>query len=270
MTADAVIDPFEARGFHDKPLKQYFVRSMVLHSVLLIIVAVWGIWEGTREEFGSPDAGGASVGINVVDSIPLPTRGQPNPLANDTKSIAPQAPPEPEPAPEPPPPEPAKPEVELEQPIKEKVTQQEAASKQQKYRSYDELVKNQLTSKTAPQAADQMFSQAAGAGRISPGENTTLGDRFGAYAGQVRDRVARNWRTETVTAGLTSAPPAVARFRIQRNGEATDFQLLQSSGNTALDATIQRAVLDSSPFPRLPLGYEGSSASVEFVFELKQ
>lgn len=269
MTADAVIDSFDSRGFHDKPLKSYLVRSAVFHGILLTIVLTWGIWQGEQEQFGSQDAGGASVGINVVDTIPLPSRGQPNPLANDTKSIAPQAPPEPVAEPEPIP-EPAKPEIEIEKPIKEKVTQQEAASKTQRFRSYDELAANQLTSKTAPQAADQMFSQAAGADQIGIGENTTLGDRFGGYAAQVRDRVARNWRTQTLAAGLTSAPPAVARFQIQRNGQATNFQLLQSSGNTALDLTIQRAILDSSPFPRLPLGYEGNSATVEFVFELKK
>lgn len=267
MTAHAAAFDSET-GFHE-PVKGSFAKSAIFHAALLGGLLAWSLFQPSSEAFGDPNAGGASVGINVVDSIPIITQGQPNPVANDTESIAPQAPeeevpvrPEPEPEPEE--------VVEVAEPIREQVTKQQAVSQTQRFRPYEELQKNQLTSKSAQRTSSEMFSQSAGAGQISTGANTTLGNRFGAYSATVRDIVARNWQAATLAAGITSGPAAVATFQIERNGRAVNYRLLQTSGNTALDLSIRRAIEDSSPFPPLPLAYDGDTATVEFIFELKQ
>jgi periplasmic protein TonB len=82
--------------------------------------------------------------------------------------------------------------------------------------------------------------------------------------------VAQKWKTTDVDARLQTAPTVIATFDLMRDGSVKNFQILQRSGNPALDYSVQRAVLEASPFPPIPQGYEKDSAKVEFWFELKR
>ena len=62
----------------------------------------------------------------------------------------------------------------------------------------------------------------------------------------------------------------IVTFSIYRDGRAGDVRIVQSSGNPMVDISAQRAVLDASPFPPLPQGFERSSANIEFQFQLKR
>jgi outer membrane biosynthesis protein TonB len=48
------------------------------------------------------------------------------------------------------------------------------------------------------------------------------------------------------------------------------MQLLQTSGVPSLDFSVKRAILDASPLPPIPPGFDRDSAKVEFTFELKR
>ena len=71
-------------------------RSFALRSRCMgrwcgvVLLVNWLHAEG--EKFGDPNAGGVSVGVEVVDKIPIPHAGRPNPLASQSESEAPQAP----------------------------------------------------------------------------------------------------------------------------------------------------------------------------------
>jgi TonB family protein len=43
-------------------------------------------------------------------------------------------------------------------------------------------------------------------------------------------------------------------------------KILQSSGNRALDASAQRAILDAAPFTQLPPQFAHDTADIEFHF----
>src|SRR5262249_40670775 len=75
-----------------EPLKGYFAASVAVHAFVLggAAIATWIV--GNRPQFGAPDAGGVAVGIVAVKSIPLAHQGEPNPVANDSKSEVPQQP----------------------------------------------------------------------------------------------------------------------------------------------------------------------------------
>src|SRR5262249_6198693 len=75
-----------------EPLKGYFVGSIIFHVAILGGAAAYAWLSGHQPTFGAPNAGGAAVGIEAVHSIPLPHQGEPNPVANDSKSEAPQEP----------------------------------------------------------------------------------------------------------------------------------------------------------------------------------
>jgi TonB family protein len=196
----------------------------------------------------------------------LAHHGQPNPLANDTESQVPQTPVKA-----------AKETVKQETPppdaipLKLKKTKEKPApvtAARQRFRPLDELLPNQMTSQSAPQVANQAFSAAPGSGRIGAGPHSTLGNEFGGYADQIRQIVASKWRTGDVN--VPSGPVVIADFDLMRDGSIRNLHLLQTSGISSLDFSVQRAIQEAAPFPPIPAAFPRSSASVEFWFELKR
>ena len=250
-------------------LRAPFTGALALHLGVVGALLVYAYIYGHRELIGDPNAGGASVGIEAVKAIPLPHSGPQNPVAHDTKSQMPQEPAKPEKAKkEPPPPKNA---VEL----KDKTAKQPRAKVETRpqpkhFKSFDELDPNKFKVQEAPAVSSPLYSDVAGSGRIGAGLDTTLGARFGAYAQQIRDLVARKWHPGDVDAKIRSAPQVVATFELMRDGSIVKPAIVQSSGVQALDFSVQRAILEASPLPPFPPGLEGKSTRVTFTFELKR
>jgi outer membrane biosynthesis protein TonB len=245
------------------PKGMAFTIAIVLHGSLIGAFLVLNWINSRGVNLGDPNAGGASVGVVPVDNIPLAHSGPKNPVAHDTQSEAPEAPPE----------KVAK-EKEVTPPDAIKLNlhnEKKAKAKEDSVRrhlpSLNELEKNQLYSKTPQQVSSPLYSQLPGSGRIGMGANTTLGSRFGAYAQQIQDLIARNWNTGDVTA--RSAPPVIATFEIMRDGSIRNLAILQGSGVKSLDFSVRRAI-EGVTFPPLPQAYDQSSAKCEFTFELKK
>ncbi len=257
--ADFMRDPRDS-------MRGAFIAALALHASIIGAMALHS-WLARTIQMGDKNAGGA-VAVNPVASIPLPAhRGQENPLANQSESSVPQTPVK---APD---------RVKAETPspkaipIKDKKAKQKeakVASQQQIFRPYSSLDPNQLTSKSAPQISNPIFTSQPGAGNIRAGVNSTLGAQFAGYGKQIQDIVARNWHTNDVDQRLQTAPPVIATFELMRDGSIRDVQLLQSSGILTLDNSVKRAILDSNPLPPLPLQFPKNSAKVEFTFELKR
>jgi TonB family protein len=249
-----------------EPMSRAFAAAVTLHVTLVGALVVYS-WVSThRDTFGAPNAGGGAIGIEAVSSIPLQHSGQQNPLANDTQSQVPQ--------------QPAKP---VERARKEKVSPDavplkmrqkkrlsDIASERQRFRPFKEIDPNQVFSRQAPQVSSPLFSAMPGSGRIGTGANTTLGTRFAGYAQQIQQLVAQKWRTGEVDAHVQTAPTVIATFDLMRDGSIRNLQILQKSGISTLDYSVQRAILEASPFPPIPPGFDRSSAKVEFWFELKR
>jgi protein TonB len=251
---------------HDS-LRGAFLGAIGLHVTVVGAIAIYGSMVGHTQFFGSKDAGGGAIGIEAVNSIPLQHRGMPNPLANDTKSEIPEQPAKPieRQKEEKPPPD----AIALKS-RKAKKPPAQVASERQRFRPFKELEQNQLTVKEAPAVANPIFSATPGAGRIGTGANTTLGTRFAGYAQQIQQLIAQKWHTADVDPKIQTAPTVIATFDLMRDGTIRNLQILQRSGIPPLDSSVQRAILEASPFPPIPPGYDRDSAKVEFWFELKR
>ena len=250
----------------DEPesLRGPFVQSMVLHSVLLMLLVAGGIQSHrAREIWGDEKTqAGDAVRVNAVKTIPLPSRvGHVNPVANNTESQVPQAPkvepkrqvkaPEPEAI-----------------PLKNRLAKEQPRPQaQQKYRP-EPLAPNQVTSSEAPAAVSPMFEK-PGSGGVGIGPNSVFGNRFGAYADVVIKRVTEKWQTSGLVNSHT-APMVIVTFDISRDGSVRNPQLAQRSGNSTLDYSALRAVMDAGPFPPLPAEYSRSEANVELRFQLQR
>ena len=212
------------------------------------------------------DAGGGAIGIEAVSAIPIPRSGMANPVAHDTESQVPQQPTKPV--------ERVQKEKESPNAVALKMKQRkrlvDVASERQRFRPFKELDPNQVTATEAPQVSNPLFAATPGSGRIGTGANTTLGTRFGGYASQIQQLIAQKWRTGDVDARVQTAPEVIATFELMRDGRVRNLKIVQTSGVSTLDYSVQRAILEASPFPPIPAGFDRDSARVEFWFELRR
>jgi outer membrane biosynthesis protein TonB len=242
-----------------------FWAALALHAALIggFVASNW--LAAHTDTFGAKDAGGGAVGIETVKAIPLPSHGPENHLATDTESEVPQTPTKAEKVKaEKPPPDAV--------PIKSKTpkkTLADVASEQSHIKKFKELDPYQLTSKSAPALSSPAFA-VTGSGRISPGSHNTLGDSFSGYGSQIQQLVASHWHTDTVDPSIRSAQTIIATFDLSRDGSVHNLHILQGSNIPPLDASVERAILDSNPLPALPANFPHNTASVEFYFELKR
>jgi protein TonB len=251
-------------------LRRPLLGSLGLHAGVVALIAVLGVANfAKREQWGDPNSkGGGAIGVTVVKSIPITGHEGPmNRVANDSKSQVPEPITKPERKPKA-----AEKEQDDALPLKSKHPQK--SSSDDSYRNPrtkpSPQSDNQLTSRVGQAASSPLYAPAPGSGGVGVGDGTPFGSRFGAYAALIRDRVAQKWHTDQLDARIRSLPAAIVTFDIQRNGQATNVRVVQSSGNVTLDYSAQRAVMDASPFEPLPAAYSGSSATIEFWFSLKR
>jgi outer membrane biosynthesis protein TonB len=246
------------------PKGRSFVAAMALHGSLLGTFVLWNWLQVNGPKFGDPNAGGASVGVEAVDKIPLPHSGPTNPVAHDTESEAPQAPPDKvqQEKKEVIPPDAVK--LNLHEDKKKKAKEE---SVKRHLPSFEKLEANQLTSRTPQQVSSPLFSQMPGSGRVGTGMNTTLGTRFAGYAQQIQTLIAHNWQTGDVS--VQTGPVVIATFDLMKDGSIRNLALLQKSGIPSLDFSVRRAI-EGVTFPPLPVGFDQPYAKCEFSFELKK
>jgi protein TonB len=189
-----------------------------------------------------------------------------NPLANDTESSVPQAPPKPKPVERATEPEPDA--IPLKSRSPQKKPAPKAASRDQ-FRVPGSERANQLSSSSGQALTSPMIGM-TGSGGIGVGTGSPFGSRFGYYVDLLRQRVGEKWRTTDVDPRVQTAPPVVVTFTIHRNGSVSGVRIAQRSGNAVLDTSAQRAIYDAAPLPPLPAGFERDSATIEFWFQLRR
>jgi TonB family protein len=253
-----------------EPLGRPLLGSVAFHLLLVGAIAGAGVVRSRNSiKMGVENPGGGigSVAITPVNSIPLPsTPGPKNPVANDTKSQVPTPKETPKPFTK------AKPEPKKvdpnAMPIPGGFTKKQYAQVD-KFREKQQDRPNQMYSTSGQQLSSDMFAM-QGSGRMGLGDNSPLGNQFGPYARILRDMVAGKWKTSDIAASIRTAPQVIVTFTLRRDGSASNVHVTQSSGNSALDRSGVRAILDAAPFPKLPPNFPKDQTDIDFVFELKR
>ncbi len=251
-------------GRGGNPDGKSFAAAFAAHAGLAALLIFAAKHTPAVDTWGDQHASSGSVGVAMVKSIPIPQReAPPNPLANQSKSVIPQAPPEkPQPKPQVKQPPPVK---AIEIPDKVKKTKAQKPQETTMFRAPTEYKSNQVTSKTAPALSNPMYGM-QGSGGIDIGPASVLGNRFGAYVSLMRDRISQHWNT----ADVRGTQKVAISFTIARNGGVSNVQISKPSGNYLLDNSAKRAVVDANPLPPLPTQFERNEATVELWFQLKQ
>lgn len=82
------------------------------------------------------------------------------------------------------------------------------------------------------------------------------------YIDRILTIVGQHWfRPQTTADSLTTV-----YFIIQRDGQVTSPKVEKSSGNSVFDRAAIRAVIESSPLPPLPFGYQATDLGVHLTF----
>jgi len=248
--------------YYNDGLGKPFVLSLVTHVVMGGVLLISGI--NFLKPFGAETVSSGSVGVGIVQSIPVPRNaGPPNPLANDSKSIVPE-----EPLPVKLKPQAVAPEPDAIALPGKKPKQKPSPKPVSKAFFKPEEYKASQVYSTAPQAASSKMFGTQGGGGIDIGPASVLGTRFGAYVDLMRTRISSKWSTADVRA--TPEQKCAVTFTIARDGSVSNVQLSQASGNYLLDNSARRAVMDANPLPALPREYPDRVATVELWFQVNQ
>jgi TonB family protein len=94
--------------------------------------------------------------------------------------------------------------------------------------------------------------------------------RYGWYVEAVRRKIGSSWNLFEIESGVRNARRAksVMTFTIYRDGSVKNMRMEQSSGNSSMDMSAQRALANAAPMPALPNDYSGSYVNVSFDFDL--
>jgi periplasmic protein TonB len=120
-----------------------------------------------------------------------------------------------------------------------------------------------------PTGYSQTPGGSAGVSTIGQGGGD-FGSRYPWYVDAVRNRVRQVWDQSTIDPAVRAArrAHAVVTFRINANGTVSNVRLSQSSGNSSMDYSAQRALQNIDSFRPLPNDYMGSYVDVTFDFDL--
>ena len=231
------------------------ILTVAVHVGLLVFLFVGIDWR-------SKPLGSLEVGLVGAPPSAPPTPAPPDPQPPQDKTEPVPEPPKEPPKPEPPKPEPPKPEPPKPEPPKREDPKPEIATKKQEK---PEKPKPDPKPKTEPKLAplntpnlqnklDAAIERNAEAKKADSLLNAGQGGRasreeLDAYRTAIATKVRRNL---IAPPGLSGNP--VALFEIEQipgsnGGEVISVQLVQSSGNRALDTAIERAIWKSSPLP---------------------
>jgi len=91
---------------------------------------------------------------------------------------------------------------------------------------------------------------------------------WGPWAAKAKEKVRRNWISIIPVAARVGMQGIVlVRFRVQRDGTITDFEMLESSGVPPLDQAADDALVRmSSPLPPLPLPADSDEESIRVTY----
>ncbi|MFA6955825.1 MAG: TonB family protein [Thermoanaerobaculia bacterium] len=85
---------------------------------------------------------------------------------------------------------------------------------------------------------------------------------YNFYLERMVTLIGENWMRPQTGADITT----VIYFQIHKDGSIREAEIRKSSGSGVFDRAALRAVIESSPLPRLPVAYGGSFLGVHLTF----
>ena len=249
MSTTAELDGYRGRGLARQPLAAPAAGSVLLHAGLAGALVFYGILGGLFKHslWGSPGTGG-TIQVSLVSSaLPLPADQPPNEnvLTTETPSQAPAAP------------SPKAKEMVDESAIaisgKQVKPQEETTPKTEPHqptpKTNDQAQFGEQSGSSMARATQSQTTPTNGPVSIS---NSDFGSRFGWYEEIIRRKVDQNWYHREVDSSTAKGTVAEIYFRINRQGNPSNFKINKASGSSTLDQSCLRATQRVDTFGPLP------------------
>jgi TonB family protein len=97
-------------------------------------------------------------------------------------------------------------------------------------------------------------------------EGGVLGAHAPWYLVQLRDKLASNWR-QPASVGRPGVVVAKVHFIVRPDGDVSDVELVESSGNALYDRSVLGSVYNSSPLPPIPEDLSAREIGITVTFE---
>ncbi len=268
-------EPSQVAAYYQKDHSQYGLRTAVIASIVLHVLAFGGLWWASRaqaERFKPRPA----MSVKLVGK-PQPAAGKKSkaPVAGKTRTANKPKPKQKTPPKKKPTPKKkaaAKPtDVGLNRKKKnQKKPPPKTASTNQPDKS-----RNKTTAKPTPEPDPPQEKAPEARGGFGGEDKSGLSFEVGnseevdssdmewqAYYRNVYTQVSRGWSRGSVVAGVTRV-----RFFIQKDGGISEIEVVKSSGRSFLDSRSKRAVQRVSDLPPLPQGFQGDRLIINIDFD---
>ncbi len=210
--------------------------SIALAVAVHLLLAAF-LFYGVNWQTKAPEAVEVELVRAAPDPAPVPVAVPPAPTPE---------PPPPAPAPEPKPaPPPPKPEIAIKEKEKPKPPPKPVPAPTPRVDPFQEQLKReaeQLTQRKQAETAAQELAQVK-AGQAAAARNKAIADYLGRIRGKIRGNIV-------LPPEIKGNPEAIFEVTQLPSGEVISVRLKKSSGNAALDAAVERAILKSSPLPK--------------------
>jgi colicin import membrane protein len=227
--------------------------SIVLAVAVHLLLAAF-LFYGVRWQTKATDAVEVELIRAAPESAPATPVAGPPPPSPEPPAPVPKPAPEPKPAPPPP-----KPDIAIKEKEKPKPPPKAEPApprvdpfQEQLKRETEQLTQRKQAETAAQELAQMKAAQAASA------RNKAVADYLGKIRGKIRGNIV-------VPPEVKGNPEAVFDVTQLPSGEIVTVRLKRSSGHTALDAAIERAILTSNPLPK-PEPADLFSRSLELRF----
>ncbi|MCF8173981.1 MAG: TonB C-terminal domain-containing protein [Burkholderiaceae bacterium] len=215
-------------------------RISIALAIAVHLLLAGFLFYGVRWQTKATDV----VEVDLVRATPQPVAVPPAPTLEPPPKPEPKPIPKPEPKPEPKPaPPPPKPDIVVKE--KEKPKPPPKVEPKPRVDPFKEQLKReeeQLTQRKKTDSAEQELKALIDA-QASSARNKALADYLGRIRGKIRGNII-------LPPEVKGNPETVFNVTQLPSGDIVTVRLKQSSGNPALDAAIERAILKSSPLPK--------------------
>ena len=214
------------------PANRASKRISIALAVAVHLVLAGFLFYGVRWQTKATDV----VEVELVRATPLPPA--PTPPAPVVAPVV-----EPPPAPKPEPAPPPKPDIAIKEKEKPKPPPKvEPAPRVDPFREQLNREAEQLTQRKQADSAAQELAQLKSA-QASSARSKAVADYLGRIRGKIRGNIV-------LPPEIKGNPEAVFEVTQLPSGEVISVKVKKSSGNPALDAAVERAILKSSPLPK--------------------
>jgi len=249
-------------------LKKYIGRSVVFHVLLFAGLSSAAYLDRQAKNWGGTGGKLGGTKVNLVASAGIPMPKEPNVTesrtVDTTKSLHKEEP-------KPKPPEPKTDATPIRKFEKEKPLPPSRKSRtlENKTVEPDNAIPGHGGTPNIPTGYSQNPGASSGVAAVGQGGGDFAG-RYPWYVDSMRTRIQQNWDQNTIDAAVRAAHRAhtVVTFRINPNGSISNIRVSQTSGNSSMDYSAQRAMQSIDAFRPLPNDYMGSYVDVTFDFDL--